>query len=125
MRSIPEINESDFEAEVLESKQPMLVSFWAAWSQRCRRLAGVLDEVHAECKGWAKVVKINVDANPHLGLWYGIQSIPTLLFFVNGEMRARIVGSAGKQEILAALKPLAEAIPSIREANYQTTKWKT
>jgi thioredoxin 1 len=125
MRSIPEINEPDFELEVLKSREPVFVNFWAAWSQRCRMLAGVLDEVDAESQGWAKVLKINVDDNPHLGLWYGIQSIPALLFFVNGEMRARIIGSASKEEILATLNLLAEVIPSIPEPNYQTTKSKT
>jgi len=111
MRSISEINELDFEAEVLKSRQPVLVNFCAGWSQRCRMLAGVLDEVASECKGWAKVVMVNSDDNPHLGIWYGIHSIPTLLCFVNGEVGAKIVGTASKEAILAQLKPLAEAIP--------------
>jgi thioredoxin 1 len=117
MRPIPEINEPDFEVEVLRSGQPVLVNFWAAWSQPCRILKSVLDEVVVECKGSVKVVKINADDNPHLGLWYGIQSIPTLLCFVNGEVRATIVGTATKEAILAKLKPLVEAVPSTPKAN--------
>jgi thioredoxin 1 len=105
-KSILEINEPDFETEVLKSNQPVLVCFWAGWSQPCRRLAGVLNEVAAECNGRAKVVKVNVDDNPQLGMWYGIHSIPTLLRFVNGEVGGRIVGTASKERILATLKPL-------------------
>jgi thioredoxin 1 len=108
MRTIPEINEPEFEVEVLKSRQPVLVNFCAAWSQPCRRLAGVLDEVATECGETVKIVKVNVDDNPDLGMWYGIQSIPTLLCFVNGEVRAKIVGTASKEAILAKLKPFPE-----------------
>jgi len=103
MRSIPEINEPEFEAEVLKSRRPVLVNFCASWSQPCRVLAGVLDEVAAECVGTVKVVKVNVDDNPDLGMWYGIQSIPTLVCFFNGEVKSRIVGTASKEAILARL----------------------
>jgi len=116
MRSIPEINERDFEVEVLRSGQPVLVNFWAGWSQRCRMLAGVLDEVAAECKGWAKVVNVNSDDNAHVAVWFGIHSVPTLLCFVNGEVGAKIVGTATKEAILAKLKLLAETIPSTPES---------
>ena len=121
MRSIPEINGTNFEAEVLKSKQPVLVSFWAAWSQPCQTLGPVLDEVAAECNGRVKVFKVNVDYNSYLELWFGIQSIPTLLCFVNGEVVATITGTASKEAILAVLKPLADAIPSIPEPGYQMT----
>jgi thioredoxin 1 len=122
MKTILEINEPDFEMEVLKSRQPVLVNFWADWSQPCRRLGPVLEEVAAACKGRAKVVKVNADDNPNLGLSYWIQSIPTLLFFINGEARARIVGAASKEAILAKLKLLAEATPPIPEPNHPTTK---
>ena len=125
MSSIPEINGTDFEAEVLKSKQPVLVSFWAPWNQPSRMLGPVLDEVAAECNGWAKVVRVNVDDNSYLELWFGIQSIPTLLCFVNGEVVATITGTASKEAILAVLKPLADAIPSITEPDYQMTGSKT
>jgi thioredoxin 1 len=119
MKPILEINEPDFEAEVLRSRQPVLVNFWAGWSQRCRVLAGVMDEVAAECKGWAKVVKVNVDDNPDLAMWYAIQSVPTLICFVDGEACGKIVGTASKEAILAKLKPAAQAAPSIPKTNYQ------
>jgi thioredoxin 1 len=121
MKTILEINEPDFEREVLKSTQPVLVLFWTAWSQPCRRLGPVLEEVAAGCNGRAKVVKVNADDNPNLGMSYWIQSIPTLLYFINGEERARIVGTASKEAILAKLKLLAEAIPPIPESNHQTT----
>ena len=90
-KPILEIQEPDFEMEVLKSKQPVLVNFWADWSQPCRRLGPVLEEVAAACNGKAKVVKVNADNNPNLGMSYWIQSIPTLLYFTNGEVRERIV----------------------------------
>ena len=106
MNPILEINERDFEVEVLKSQQPVLVNFWADWSQPCRRLGPVLEEVAGVCAGRAKVVKVNADANPQLGMAYWIQSIPTLLYFINGRDRARIVGTASKEAILAQLESL-------------------
>ena len=107
MNPILEINAPDFEREVLKSDQPVLVNFWADWSQPCRRLEPVLEEVAAVCNGRAKVVKVNADANPRLGMSYWIQSIPTLLYFINRQERARIVGTASKEAILAQLESLA------------------
>jgi len=107
MKPILEINEPAFELEVLKAEQPVLVNFWADWSQPCRRLGSVLEEVAAGCNGRAKIVKVNADDNPNLGLSYWIQSIPTLLYFINGEERARIVGTASKEAILAKLESLS------------------
>ena len=121
MRPIPEIDEPEFEAEVLKSERPVLVNFCASWSQPCRLLAGVLDEVAAECIGRVKVVRVKVDDNPDLGMWYGIQSIPTLLCFVNGEVKVRIVGTASKEAILARLTMPANdrsSVNSLQEVKY-------
>jgi thioredoxin 1 len=106
-KPIPEINEPEFEVEVLKSEKPVLVDFWAPWSQPCRRVGLVLDELAAECGGRVKLVKVNVDDNPDLGMWYGIQSIPTLLWFVKGDVSAKIVGTASKEAILARLQCLS------------------
>jgi thioredoxin 1 len=107
IKTILEINEPEFEREVLKSGQPVLVNFWAAWSLPCGMLGPVLEEVAAACVGSAKVVRVNADDNPDLGMWYEIRSIPSLLYFINGEVRARIVGTASKEAILAKLGSLA------------------
>ncbi len=99
-----EIAERDFESEVLKAQQPVLVAFWAPWSRPCQILSSVLVEVAAACKGRARVVRVNADDNPDLSLWYEVQSIPTLLYFVNGNLRTRLVGTASKEAILAKLQ---------------------
>ncbi len=108
---IIEIGEANFNSEVLWCKQPVLVAFLAPWSQPCRIIRPILDEIALACAGAVKVVNINADDFPDLGIWYEIQSIPTLLCFVNGEVRARIVGTATKKAILSKLAPL---MPSAR-----------
>jgi len=104
-----EVGEANFESEVLESKQPVLVAFLAPWSRPCQVLGPVLDEVVTACAGSVKVTRINADDNPNLSMWYGIQSIPTLVYFVGARPRARMVGTASKEAILAQLKPFTEA----------------
>jgi thioredoxin 1 len=106
MKNIIEINEANFAAEVLEASQPVLVDFWAEWCGPCKMLAPVLNEIAVEQAERAKVVKVNVDENPALAARYGIQSIPTLLYFVNGELRDHIIGATGKRNIVAKLDAL-------------------
>jgi len=104
---IVEIGETHFESEVLRSKQPVLVAFCTTWSRPCHVIHAVLDEVAIACVGVMKVVKVNADNNPDLSLWYAIQSIPTLLYFVDGTVRAKVVGTASKEAILAKLQALS------------------
>ncbi len=106
-RHVQEIDEAEFEREVLRSKVPVLVGFLAGWSQPCRLVEPVLDEVAEACNGNAKILKVNVDDNPDLGSWYGIQSVPTVSYFVNGTVCAKIVGTASARAILAKLQSLA------------------
>jgi len=95
----------EFRAEVLDSKQPVLVEFWAPWSRPCQIADSVLRELADSCAGRIKVVKVNADDCLDLSLWYDIQSLPTLLCFVEGTPCLRIVGTASKQAILAKLNP--------------------
>ncbi len=106
MKHIIEINEANFEAEVLQSNQPVLVDFWAQWCGPCKMLAPLLDEIAVEQNGSAKVVKVNVDENPTLAQRYNIQSIPTLLYFAGGEVRDRTMGAVSKQSIISKLERL-------------------
>jgi len=101
---LPVIAAEDFKAEVLESKQPVLVEFWTPWSRPCQVFDSVLQELAVSLAGKVKVAKINADDSLELSLWYEIQNIPTLVYFVEGEPRLRIVGTATKQAILAKLK---------------------
>ncbi len=99
-----QVDEASFDSEVLQAKQPVLVAFVTPWSHACETLAPVLDEIASEHEGQLKVVRVNADSNLDLSLWYDVQSIPTLLFFVDGNVRAKIVGTASKKAILAKLQ---------------------
>jgi thioredoxin 1 len=112
MKAAIEINEANFESEVLQSSQPVVVDFWAEWCGPCKMLAPVLDEIATEQAGRAKVAKVNVDDNPVLAARFGIQSIPTLLYFAGGEARDKTVGVTGKRVIVAKLEKLA--VPALK-----------
>jgi thioredoxin 1 len=112
MKHTSKANGPNFESEVLNSKKPVLVAFGSPWSHPWRVFEITLNEVATECEGRAKVVKINADDNPDLSLWYDIQFIPTLLYFVGGCARARLVGTASKEAILSKLAAVAPANPT-------------
>src|SRR5271165_5016359 len=103
-KQVQEINEPEFATEVLRCAQPVLVGFLAGWSKPSRLLEPVLDEVAETCNGNAKIFKVNVDDNPDLGTIYAIQSVPTLIYFFNGTVRAKIVGMVSAKTILAKLQ---------------------
>ena len=109
MKPTIEINETNFESEVLKSNQPVLVDFWAEWCGPCKMLAPVLDEIATEHADQVKVAKVNVDDNPALAQRYGIQSIPTLLYFANGEVQNQTIGVVSKKKIVEHLDDLAFA----------------
>ena len=106
MKATIEVNEANFEQEVLRAGQPVLVDFWAEWCGPCKMLAPALEEVAQEQAGRVKVAKVNVDSNPGLAARFGIHSIPTLLYFVSGEVRDQTVGVQSKRAIVAKLERL-------------------
>ncbi|HEX4349891.1 MAG TPA: thioredoxin [Verrucomicrobiae bacterium] len=107
MKNAIELNENNFAGEVLQSNQPVLVDFWAEWCGPCKMVAPLLDEIATEQAGKVKVAKVNIDANPKLAAQFGIQAIPTLLYFAGGEVRDRTVGVTGKSGIVSRLEKLA------------------
>jgi thioredoxin 1 len=110
---IIEIGEANFESEVLRSKQPVLVAFFAPWSRACQAVRPVLNEVATACAGTVKVVKVNADNNPDLGLWYEIQSIPAFLYFVGGSLRGKIIGTVTREAILVQLRIFSQGSRSL------------
>ncbi len=94
------VSDKSFQADVLDSKEPVLVDFWAECCGPCRAVAPVLEEVAGELNGKLKVVKLNVDENPETAAKYGIQSIPTLMIFKNGELASRQIGASPKAKIV-------------------------
>jgi thioredoxin 1 len=106
MKPTIEINNANFESEVLKSEKPVLVDFWAEWCGPCKMLGPVLDEIAGEQAGRAKVAKVNIDDNPELAERFGIRAVPTLLYFAGGTVRNQTVGVASKKTIVSALEAL-------------------
>ena len=106
MKPTIEINETNFEAEVLKSTQPVIVDFWAEWCGPCKMLGPVLDEIAGEQAGRAKVVKVNIDENPELASRFNIRAVPTLLYFAGGTVRNQTVGVTSKKTIVSTLEAL-------------------
>jgi thioredoxin 1 len=98
--AVGKVSDADFESEVLKATGAVVVDFWAEWCGPCRMIAPALEEIAAgSLNGKVKIVKLNVDENPHTASKYGVMSIPTLMLFKNGEMASRQVGAAPKQRL--------------------------
>jgi thioredoxin 1 len=99
MSKAVEFTDGNFEAEVLQSDQPVLVDFWAEWCGPCRMIGPVVEEMAGEYEGKAKIGKVNVDLNPEVSVKYGIRSIPALLIFKDGQVVDQIVGAVPKTHL--------------------------
>jgi thioredoxin 1 len=98
-KEILEIGDSSFESEVLKSDKPVLVDFWAPWCGPCRAIAPIVEELAKDFGDKVKFTKCNVDENPTTPTKYGIKSIPTLIFFKDGEIQDKVIGIVAKSRL--------------------------
>ena len=106
--NIPEVTDANFQAEVLESTEAVLVDFWAPWCGPCRIVAPHLEELNSERED-LRVVKLNTDENPQTAAQYNVMSIPTILLFKNGQVAHQIIGALPKNRIVQEIEPALAA----------------
>src|SRR5918996_5086583 len=102
--TISEVNDSNFQAEVIESDTPVLVDFWAPWCGPCRMVAPVLEEIAQEKGEALKIVKLNTDENQQTAIAYEVLSIPTLILFKNGQVAKKVIGAYPKRRLESELE---------------------
>ncbi len=101
------VDANNFQNEVLDSKEPVVVDFWAEWCGPCKMIAPALEEISAELAGKVKVVKLNIDENPQLAAQFGVRSIPTLAIFKGGQVADIKVGASPKSALSAWISAAA------------------
>ncbi len=101
-----ELNDANFDEVVLKSEKPVMVDFWAEWCGPCRMVSPIVSEIGDEYKEKAVIGKLDVDNNPTVSAKYGIRSIPTILFFKNGELADKQVGAVPKSNLVSKLEAL-------------------
>ena len=104
-----ELTSENFDAEVLQSEQPVLVDFWAEWCAPCRMLAPTIEEIAESYSGRLKVGKLNVDQHGDVAMRYGIRGIPTVLLFDNGDVQEQMVGAGSKDHIVRMVDKVVPA----------------
>jgi thioredoxin 1 len=104
MADITNVSDTDFQAEVLENEQPVLVDFWAPWCGPCRMVAPALEQIASE-RDDLRIVKLNTDENQQTAIQYQVLAIPTMILFKNGQEVKRIQGAKPKKAIEADLEP--------------------
>jgi thioredoxin 1 len=97
------VKTTDFDNEVLQSEKPVIVDFWAEWCGPCHAVSPILDKIAAEHEGELKLVKVNIDEEQELAMRYGVQSIPTMILFKDGEPAAAAIGAQPKGALERAL----------------------
>lgn len=101
-----EFTDSNFDKLVINSDKPVIVDFWAEWCGPCRMVGPIIQEIGVDYEGKAVVGKVDVDSNPGISAKYGIRNIPTILFFKNGEIVDKQVGSVPKQVFINKLEAI-------------------
>lgn len=104
MPELAKATDENFQSEVIDNDRPVLVDFWADWCHPCHLIEPAVKAVADELAGSLKVVKFNIDENPQVAGQYGVMSIPTLMLFVDGVEKARIIGVRPKDYILSEVR---------------------
>lgn len=105
MADMQYVNELDFQNEVLNASEPVLVDFTATWCQPCKMLDPIVKQLAQDWQGRVKVVKLDADQNPNLMVQYGVLGIPTLMLFKSGEIKERISGFQTRDKLVGKLTP--------------------